>query len=342
MASKRARYLSPILGLGVFVAGGHAHASPGGDAPSEVAREDAVEEAKRRFVHGVALYREGDAAAARTEFRRAYELAPNFRILYNLGQVSYALRDYAAALSFFERYLREGGDEVPRERREEVRAEMQALEERVGFLDVRVDVTGAEIHVDDVVVARTPLSAPLPVNVGRHRVVVVAGSANRTRIVEVPGRDTVVITIAMAAPPDAVLAAEESGASFSEPHRGSGTDTNRASLWASWSITAGFAVAAGVSAYLAYDASRDLDRERDTYPGSRRRLDDLHEMTERRAIVTDALLASALIAGGVSLFLTLRRGSEPSERRPSQARSGHLEDLRIGVAGSAMYLEGSF
>ena len=76
-------------------------------APAESAKLD---DAQRRFQRGIELYKESDFDAALVEFKRAYELVPSYKILYNLGQVSYQRHDYASALRYFRQYLEEGGD----------------------------------------------------------------------------------------------------------------------------------------------------------------------------------------------------------------------------------------
>ncbi len=71
---------------------------------------DAVSAARDHFQRGVELFREGDFAAALVEFRRTDELAPTYKLSYNIGQACFELRDYACALSAFRRYLKGGGD----------------------------------------------------------------------------------------------------------------------------------------------------------------------------------------------------------------------------------------
>ena len=80
------------------------------------------EEASQRFRSGVAFYKDKDFAAALVEFKRAYELVPNYSVLYNLGQTGRELKDYAAALEAFEQYLDEGGARVAPARHKEVAA----------------------------------------------------------------------------------------------------------------------------------------------------------------------------------------------------------------------------
>ncbi|RYE85226.1 MAG: hypothetical protein EOO75_17190, partial [Myxococcales bacterium] len=91
----------------------------GAPRPAHAAPNEAQEEGRQRFKRGVEFFKEGDYNAALVEFRRAYEVAPSYRILYNLGQTSYELQDYAGALTAFTRYLKEGGAEVDAARRAE-------------------------------------------------------------------------------------------------------------------------------------------------------------------------------------------------------------------------------
>ena len=85
-----------VLGLGVgLLAPVAAVAEPDGS----------VREADRHFQRGVALYVEADYRGALVEFERAYTLAPNGIVLFNVGETQYQLRDYAAALATFEHYL---------------------------------------------------------------------------------------------------------------------------------------------------------------------------------------------------------------------------------------------
>src|SRR5438046_1076480 len=76
-----------------------------GDVPSAAAVNDAA----KHFQRGVTMYTEADYRAALVEFRRAYEIAPNATVLYNIAQTYYQLQDYAGALVTFERYLAEAG-----------------------------------------------------------------------------------------------------------------------------------------------------------------------------------------------------------------------------------------
>src|SRR5262245_23960832 len=60
------------------------------------------EEARVRFERGVQLVGEEQYEAALIEFRRAFELTGEYRVLYNIAQVCNHVRDYACALQHFE------------------------------------------------------------------------------------------------------------------------------------------------------------------------------------------------------------------------------------------------
>ena len=59
------------------------------------------------------MFEESNFTGALAEFRRAHAIAPSYRLLYNIGQVCYLLRDYPCALDSFSRYLSQGGAEIP-------------------------------------------------------------------------------------------------------------------------------------------------------------------------------------------------------------------------------------
>jgi hypothetical protein len=185
-----------VLALAVAVAAtGTAPARADLNSPAD-AGSSKLAEAERRFHRGIDLYKDGDLGAALVEFKRAYELMPSFKILYNLGQVSYQRRDYAAALRYFRQYLDDGGDGVPAERRREVAAAIIDLEPLVGRLDIQAGDDGAELFVDDVLIGTSPLRSLVAVNAGRRKVDIVARNGeHRTRQVEVAGGEIASVTI---------------------------------------------------------------------------------------------------------------------------------------------------
>src|SRR5262249_49708450 len=129
----------------------------GSIAPAGMARAEepaAQAEGRAHFRRGVDFFKEGDFRAALIEFKRAYALAPNYKVLYNLGQTSLELQDYASALRSFEKYVADGGREIPATRRTQVEAEVERLKKRVARVEVTTNVPDAEIFIDEVSVGR--------------------------------------------------------------------------------------------------------------------------------------------------------------------------------------------
>lgn len=173
-----------------------------GDKGEPAADAAVVLEARERFQRGVRFYREGDYDAALAEFVRAHELAPNFRILYNLGQVQAERHDYVGALRFFEQYLLEGGALVSEERRAEVEQTQSELSTRVARLALSANVPGTRVIIDDVPVALLPLERALLVNPGERNLrIEKAGYLPQTRALVVPSGETLELSFTLVAEP---------------------------------------------------------------------------------------------------------------------------------------------
>jgi hypothetical protein len=145
------------------------------DAAAPAESHKAAQEAHRR---GLELFDRGEHGRALVEFRRAYTLAPSFRILYNVALSCVALGDSRGALEAFAGYLRDGGERIPERRRHEVELEIARLSKQLAGLSIDVQEAGAELTVDGEMLGKAPLSRRLRLNSGRHTVEV--RSANGT------------------------------------------------------------------------------------------------------------------------------------------------------------------
>jgi hypothetical protein len=160
---------------------------------------DRVAQARQHFNRGVKLYEEDDFRAALIEFGRAYEIAPNWAVLYNVGQSYYQLRDYAGALGTLERYLREGGDRIAKERHAQVEREVEELRGRVARVAVVCSVSDADVTLDDAPVDRAALRAPLLIGAGRHTLAARRrGYASATRMFDIAGGDSIEVRLDLA------------------------------------------------------------------------------------------------------------------------------------------------
>jgi tetratricopeptide (TPR) repeat protein len=303
----------------------HAAANPHPtQTASSAATANDVEVARVHFKNGVDSYRDGDLSTALIEFKRAYAAAKNYRLLFNLGQVSDELRDYTEAERYFREYLREGGDEIDAARRQDVQATLTKVTGRIAALVLTTNATGATFYVDDAAVGDAPVRDPVRVSAGRRRVsATLAGRPRVTEMVDAAGGETVVVHLefppalanspSVPAPPTTdVTAAERS---------------NPAVLWLG--IGSGvLAVSTAVMAYLAYQDGADYRAalERKT---THAELDDLQSQAKTKALVTDILLGATVVATGLTLYIAL---SHDSESRPEQRAA----QLRIGPGSLSM------
>jgi hypothetical protein len=125
-----------------------------------------VEEAKRHFQAGVALYNEGNYSAALAEFEASYRANPTPALYYNIGLTQKALFRYADAIATLEKYAREE-KKLSRERRTEV--EQLVADMRLLLADVTLYVVpdGAQVVLDGRTIGVAPVK-PLGIPAGAH------------------------------------------------------------------------------------------------------------------------------------------------------------------------------
>jgi tetratricopeptide (TPR) repeat protein len=288
-----------------------------GSVAAAAPTDSAFKEASKHFQRGVTLYNEADYRAALVEFRRAYEIAPNAAVLYNLGQTYYQLQNYAAALVTLERYLTESPPNAGHRR--EVEQTIDTLGARVGKIAVTTDLADCEITVDDELVGRTPLGDPLVVSIGRRKVTAMRqGRAAETRFVDVAAGDTVKLSLSL------IDANGRNGA----PGASAGGLHGRDLITPGWIATGVFGAAAITTGALAYLASRDLREARTTYPSSRDDLDRRSSRVVTLSAVADILAAATVLTGGITLTLTWSRS--------------HAQEVRVAATPNAVLVSGSF
>jgi tetratricopeptide (TPR) repeat protein len=269
-----------------------------------------VREADRHFQRGVALYVEADYHGALVEFTRAYTLAPNGTVLFNVGETQYQLRDYAAALATFQEYLVEApANDAHRALAE---ANVKELRTRVGRLRIVTVPAGAEISIDDRVIGQTPFEKPIVVGIGQLSVkATMPGRSPVVRSVDVAAEDDVPVTIELAAL--APVAKSESSSQppvlvDRAPPAPIDTAAWRVAGWVTTGVLAGGAVVFGL---LARNESNDLKNARLTvYPAMPGAFDTLANRTKTLSIVADSLAAAAIVVGGITLVSTVSAHGE--------------------------------
>jgi tetratricopeptide (TPR) repeat protein len=292
-----------------------------------------MSEARARFARGVQLYREGSLEAALAEFDKANQLAPSYRLQYNMAQVHYELHDYVSALRAYRRYLTYGGDEVPADRRTKVQADISELEGRVAQVTVRTNVPGAAITVDEVRAGLTPLTGALLINPGLRRVSasksgylpasVTVNAASGERM-QVALDLTDLTTATMARTPAQAPVNLTTGAPPARP---------RIKTWLTLLTTGALAATTGGFAILTREAQRDFEQQLARVPNTRASIDDARSRMVTFAAVTDALAVGTVVAGAVSLYVGLTEGRAPVRESAPVPRRRVEVSLAPGLAG---------
>ena len=188
--------------IAVFLAAGPsaARGQDGGrdaevEEPAGKIQDTRLFEAQARFRLGVQLYAQGHPTEALAELRRAYALVPNYRVLFNLGEVAYQCHDFAAALRYLTRYLDDGGARIPEGRRREVARDLAELRTRVGYLSIQVPEVGARVVLDDVEIGKTPLATPVAANPGpRHVELLSFNTGRQVRTINLHAGETAIVS----------------------------------------------------------------------------------------------------------------------------------------------------
>lgn len=279
-----------------------------------------AEQARAHHRRGLELYDEGDYRLAVVELERAYAVSGSYKVLFNIGQVYFQLASYAKARRAFEQYLREGGAEINDARRAEVEKDLATLRARTARMNVRANVQGADVSIDDTFAGKAPLEGVL-VDAGTRRIRVSSpGHAAGTRDVTLAGGDVQTITIELTeSKPDVVVTT-------------TGLPGKTIAAWIATGVLAAGAAGTGIAASAAastYDTKRgtpiagspeqardDLERQRSLVRGL--------------AIATDVLMVSTLVVGGIALYLTLREPPKKDLPRAHAYVGGRAAGFALG------------
>jgi PEGA domain-containing protein len=289
--------------------------------PLTAAHADNARDAAKHFQRGVDLYSDGDFRGALVEFKKAYDTWPRANVLYDIGQTQFQLLDYAGALRTMERYLAETGSSAPH--RTEVETTVETLRGRVGHLMVSAE-PGCEITVDDSPAGNTPLDAPILVSVGPRRVnVLCSGGRSVQKRVDVAAGETQRLDLQVpAAPIAAVRMAMSSPVREKKPSQpGKGYIT----AWVVTGVLVAGTVAVGSTTLV---EQGKLASMRNTFPVSKEAIDRTAGIVTGLAITSDVLGAAAIVAAGVSTYLTIK-----------YERSKHV---KVGLSARGVQVGGVF
>lgn len=280
--------------------------------------EFGTDDARERFRRGVDFYREGSYDAALAEFTKAYEIAPDYRVLYNLAQVQSERHDYAAALKLVDDYVKRGQGEISEDRLEQVRSWMPQLKSRVGVLWVDCQLSDLELLIDGLPATKLPQTTPLLVNAGVHQLQLRRrGFESVTREVVIAGGEKVRVElpapVEMGASSTTVVSVEtlpEPAPAVDLTPHAAAASVDRTPLWISLISTAVLAGGAVTFGALASSSDAELDRELARLPADRRRVSDLRSQIQLDAALCDVFAVAAVVSAGISLYFALSDSAE--------------------------------
>ena len=257
----------------------------------------AGEEASNRFKRGLQLFDEGDYTLALVEFERAYQLAPNYRALYNIALVDMQLGRYADAARTFEKYLHDGADSIPPARRAEVTKTLGELKYRTATLDLSLNVPNAEVTLDGKPIDPARLRGPMVIDAGEHTLRASApGYLASDKTVTLAGGDRASVRLDLVA--------------FTQAHPETPSHA-RPVFWPGFVATGALGVGAIVSGIVMLDARSRLENLQNTADSDAGQRSNAANTQNVAALTADILTGLAVVAGGVSLYLTLGPDHSP-------------------------------
>lgn len=128
-------------------------------------------EARRHFNEGRRLEAAGSFSEALSEYERANELSPAYRLHRYMGRMCQELTRHTDAIEHYEQFLADGGRRVQAARRREVENALREARQHVVNLTIETSAE-AMVSVDSIPMGRAPLDSALRVNEGQRTVTV--------------------------------------------------------------------------------------------------------------------------------------------------------------------------
>lgn len=311
-----------------------ASTSPSVSQDQQSSAADAKQKAKERFSTGLKFYDDGDYALALIEFERAYSYVPDFRVLYNIGQVSIQLSKYAKAALALRQYLSEGGDKVPAARIAAVQSDLAMLEGRIAHLTVKSNVEGADVLLDDVLLGKTPMVSPALIDAGEHRVAVQkSGYQPRTEPLVLAGRDQFTLEVDLeeertAAPVMQMPTPPVQQSALVQP---SPPRPRNPALVAGWGATGVLALGWAITGYIGIKAASDLHNAMQ-HTSTESELTTLRSKAKGWLLAADIVGTATVLTGGLTLYFTLK---QPTHERPTPPKVPNV-GIRLNTNGAQL------
>lgn len=148
--------------------------SPAPDAqPAPAPDPKVLEEAKRHFDQGIALFNDANYSAALSEFEQVYRLHPAVGTFYNIGITQKALFRYPDAIASLQKLIDESKNLSP-EKRAEAESLIAGMKALLADITFQVAPDNATISIDGRPAGTSPLTKPLQLAAGLHKIEVTA------------------------------------------------------------------------------------------------------------------------------------------------------------------------
>jgi hypothetical protein len=277
----------------------------------------AKKEAGERFKHGTELYSDGEYSVALAEFERAYALVPDYRVLYNIGQVNIQLGQYARALVTLKEYVTRGAGELSADRIKSVQGDLDMLAGRTAAIVLEVEPEGVEVTIDGKIVGTTPVADPVVVDVGERRIDLKrAGFVAQGQTLSLAGGDRYVAQFKLV--PESTASdrprSDQPVALF--PPK-SAASKPKPIVYAGYATTGALVAGAVVTGVLGLTAAGDLKDLKDTRGVTEGELDDARDKAKLRFQISEILGAAALLTGAVTVYLHVSGSSKERSRTAS-------------------------
>lgn len=222
--------------------------------PSAFCDDEAA--ATEAFKTGIEHFNKSRYEEAVRDFRKANELHPSWKILFNIGQCEAALKRFGLAIEAFEGYVGEGGDDVPSARRDEVISELERLRAMVGVVKINGPYN-LDIYVDGIHRGKTPISAGIMVSAGvPHEFRIMDGDVEWLVQTET-ARGGIALTIDVPASPNSDTGKKSGTKATGESDGEDGASGLKIGGWVAVGVGAGALVGGVVSLVMAKKADDD-------------------------------------------------------------------------------------
>ena len=283
-----------------------------------------LEEGKTAFRAGVNLLQDPDGAKydeALRQFRRAYEILNNWKVLGNLGICAMKLERDGEAIEAFDKYLAGGGKDLDKDERAQVERDLATLKAQVAKVDITLPASGVvsdqrtnirgDRVVNDYPVSGT--SVALGVHPGHHTIVARLPGGDVTWDVELnPGSSTAHTfeTPKVAAAPSGPAGAVGTGLSPVNGGQNGPEHLSRpipVTVFVAGGATVALAFAATITGVMALGKRSDFNNENGQPGKSKDEVQSLHDSAVTLGIVNTVLTGAAIAGAGVTAYFFLTR-----------------------------------